>query len=211
MSSIDELLNKLVKYPNSDIVANPYHEEYAVDNLKQYFEYMFNQDGKRILLVAEAPGYKGCAITGIPLTSGRVFQEISHPLLLNLKDKIYLPRLESENTATIAQRHIFDVIVWSYLATKKTTPLFWNSFPFHPHHQGNLSSNRSPNSSEVKYGSEILRELCKIYQPEAIAGIGKKGLAVLQQTFSGQFFDYIRHPSYGGKLQFIEGMNNIIK
>ena len=202
MSTVDKLLNKLVKYPDSDIVANPYHKKYAVNNLRQYFEYMFNQDGKRILLVAEAPGYKGCAITGIPLTSGRVFQEISHPLLLNLKDKIYLPRVESENTATI---------VWNYLATKKTTPLFWNSFPFHPHHQGNLSSNRPPNSSEIKYGSEILRELCKIYQPEAIASIGKKGLAVLQQTFSGQSFDYIQHPSYGGKSQFIEGMNNIIK
>ena len=110
MSTVDKLLNKLVKYPDSDIVANPYHKKYAVNNLRQYFEYMFNQDGKRILLVAEAPGYKGCAITGIPLTSGRVFQEISHPLLLNLKDKIYLPRVESENTATI---------VWSYLATKK--------------------------------------------------------------------------------------------
>ena len=202
MNSINRLLQKLVKYPNSDIVANPYHRKYALNNLRHYFEYMFSQGGQRILLVAEAPGYKGCAITGIPFTSGRVFQEVPHPLLLNLKDKIYLPRLESENTATI---------VWSYLATKKTTPLFWNSFPFHPHNQGNVSSNRTPNDSEVKYGAEILSDLSRIYKPEVVAGIGKKGLAVLQQTFPEQSFDYIRHPSYGGKRQFIEGMNNTIK
>jgi hypothetical protein len=41
--------------------------------------------------------------------------------------------------------------------------------------------------------------LSRIYQPEVVAGIGKKGLAVLQQTFPEQSFDYIRHPSYGGK------------
>ena len=202
MNSINRLLQKLVKYPNSDIVANPYHEKYALNNLRHYFEYMFSQSGQRILLVAEAPGYKGCRITGIPLTSGKVFQDISHPLLLALKDKIQLPYIESEKTATI---------VWEYLSTKKTTPLFWNSFPLHSHNQGNISSNRTPNKSEIKYGSEILRELYRIYQPEVVAGIGQKGLAVLQQTFPEQSFDYIRHPSYGGKRQFIEGMNNIIK
>lgn len=202
MNSIDTLLKKLVKYPHSDIVANPYHEQYAVNNLRQYFEYMFNQVGKRILLVAEAPGYKGCRITGIPLTSGKVFKEISHPLLIALKDKIQLPCIESENTATI---------VWKYLSTKKTTPLFWNSFPFHPHHKGNVLSNRIPNDSEVKFGSEILSELYRIYQPEFIAGIGRRGLAVLQQIFPEQSFDYIRHPSYGGKRRFIEDMDNIIE
>ena len=115
MNSIDKLLNKLASFPHSKTVGNPYVEQYAVDNLRYYFEYILNQRGKRILLVGEAPGHKGCRITGIPFTSGRAFYEIQHPMLIALKDKIQLPSIEAENTATI---------VWNLLAEKNRTPLF---------------------------------------------------------------------------------------
>ncbi len=135
MKLIEELLRKLAGYPHSDTVANPYLESYAVDNLRHYFEYMINQGGRRILLVGEAPGHRGCRITGIPFTSGRAFQEISHPLLVALKDQIQLPRIETESTATI---------VWNYLCEKETTPLFWNSFPFHPHERAKSTGIERP-------------------------------------------------------------------
>lgn len=201
MKLIEEFLKKLEKYPHSDTVANPYVESYAVENLRHYFEYMFNQDGRRILLVGEAPGHKGCRITGIPFTSGRAFREIPHPLLIALKDKIQLPRIETESTATI---------VWKYLYEKEATPLFWNSFPFHPHEEGEVNGNRTPTVAEVKFGAEILRELHHIYRPEFIAGIGHKGVAALEKIFPGQTIRYIRHPSNGGKSEFIEGMNCVI-
>lgn len=201
MSPIDNLLKKLSSYPHSDTVANPYLEQFAVDNLRHYFEYMLNLGGRRVMLVGEAPGHKGCRITGIPFTSGRAFHEIQHLMLMSLKDKIQLPRIETESTATI---------VWNYLIGKSTTPLFWNSFPLHPHHKGNFASNRAPTDPEVEFGSEILRELYGIYKPEFIAGIGHKGVEALTHIFPGQVFTYIRHPSNGGKPQFIEGMNNVI-
>ena len=201
MKLIEELLRKLAGYPHSDTVANPYRETYAVDNLRHYFEYMINQGGKRILLVGEAPGHRGCRITGIPFTSGRAFQEIPHPLLVALKDKIQLPRIETESTATI---------VWNYLSEKETTPLFWNSFPFHPHDKGKINGNRAPTDEEVKFGTQILSELHHIYKPDFVAGIGHKGVAALKQAFPEQSFSYIRHPSNGGKSQFIEGMNSVI-
>ncbi|MDO9054645.1 MAG: uracil-DNA glycosylase family protein [Gallionella sp.] len=201
MELIEELLEKLAKYPHSDTVANPYLEPYAVDNLRHYFEYMFNHGGKRILLVGEAPGHRGCRITGIPFTSGRAFQKIPHPLLVALKNKIQLPHIETESTATI---------VWNYLSEKETTPLFWNSFPFHPHKKGEVNGNREPTEAEVKFGAKILRELHHIYKPEVIAGIGYKGVAALEQILPEQTIKYIRHPSYGGKSQFIEGMNSVI-
>jgi hypothetical protein len=84
---------------------------------------MLNQRGKRILRVGEALGHRVCYITGIPFTSGRAFRKIPHQLLVALKSKIQLPRVKAESTATI---------VWNYLSEKETTPLFWNSFPFHP-------------------------------------------------------------------------------
>lgn len=201
MKLIEELLKKLAQYPNSDTVANPYLEQYAIDNLRHYFDYMFNQDGKRILLVGEAPGHKGCRITGIPFTSGRAFKEISHPLLVALKNKIKLPHIETEATATI---------VWNYLSEKEKTPLFWNSFPFHPHEKDNIKGNRTPTDVEVKFGSEILSDLHRIYKPDFVAGIGHKGVTALKHLFPGQSFNYIRHPSNGGKSKFIENMNYVI-
>lgn len=201
MKLIEKLLEKLAKHPNSDTVANPYLEPYAVDNLRHYFEFMFNQGGKRILLVGEAPGHRGCRITGIPFTSGRVFQEIPHPLLVALKNKIQLPHIETESTATI---------VWNYLSEKETTPLFWNSFPFHPHEKGNVNGNRAPTCAEVQFGAEILNELYHIYKPEFVAGIGHKGTTALKQLFPAKKIGYIRHPSNGGKSEFIEGMNSVL-
>jgi len=201
MKRIEELLKELAEYPHSDTVANPYLEPYAVDNLRYYFEYMLNQDGKRILLVGEAPGHRGCRITGIPFTSGRVFQTIPHPLLVALKEKIQLPHIETESTATI---------VWNYLSEKNTTPLFWNSFPFHPHEKGKVKGNRAPTDAEVKFGAGILRKLHDIYKPEFVAGIGYKGVDALKQIFPEKTINYIRHPSNGGKSQFITDMNGVI-
>lgn len=201
MKLIEELLVKLAGYPHSDTVANPYLEQYAINNLRHYFEYMLDYGGKRVLLVGEAPGHRGCRITGIPFTSGRAFQEIQHPLLIALKDKIQLPRIEAESTATI---------VWNYLSEKKNFPLFWNSFPFHPHEKDKPNGNRAPTESEVKFGAKIVSELHQIYKPEVVAGIGYKGVAALKLIFPEQSINYIRHPSNGGKSQFIEGMNSVI-
>ena len=129
-------------------------------------------------------------------------------MLLTLKDKIHLPCIEAENTATI---------VWNFLAErrlektarKNVIPVFWNSYPFHPHPAGQRSKNRAPTKDEIVFGCEILKELYEIYEPKVVAGIGQKGAAALKNLFPGQKIQTIRHPSYGGKEQFIEGMNNL--
>lgn len=201
MKRINNLLDKLASFPHSKVVANPYIEQYAINNLRYYFEYVLSQKEKRILLVGEAPGYKGCRITGIPFTSGKVFQEIPHPMLLALKDKIVVPHIEAENTATI---------VWNLLAEINVTPMFWNSFPFHPHPLSQINKNRAPTKDEIVFGSIILSELYQIFKPDAVAGIGHKGVIALKHLFPDKKIQYIRHPSYGGKEQFTEGMKKLV-
>ena len=119
MDTILQFIAKLKKQKNTTTISNPYRDAALADNLLSYLELMLKTDGKRILLIGEAPGYKGCKITGIPFTSGKVFENVKHPVLSTLRKNLHLSKIESENNATI---------VWNYLATKTCTPLFWNSF-----------------------------------------------------------------------------------
>lgn len=201
MNLIDEFFNKLTKKEDSSTVKNPYLDKKVSENLRLYLSEILKIKGKRILLVGEAPGYKGCKITGIPFTSGKVFNRFNHPLLIQIRDHIKLSKVESEITATI---------FWEYLTQKGVTPIFWNSFPFHPHPADNENKNRVPTSEEVNSGMEYLRLIYLIYEPEIVAGIGNKGFECAKKTFPDLNITYIRHPSFGGKSKFIEGMDQII-
>jgi len=201
MNTIEEFINELKTHPNTHTVSNPYLNSGAAKNLRLYLDLMLKIDGKRILLVGEAPGYKGCKITGIPFTSGKVFENVNHPVLSSIKDRLILSKIESENTATI---------VWNYLATKNCTPLFWNSFPYHPHPEGNENKNRAPIDEEIEFGVKFLHALNVIFKPEIIAGIGYSGVDCVKRTFPEIEIKYIRHPSFGGKSEFIAGMNEIM-
>lgn len=202
MQSISEFIGKLSKRRNSATVFNPYRCEALAGNLKHYLEVMFGQSGRRVLLVGEAPGYKGCRITGIPFSSGKLFETVEHPILSRIKENITLDKIEAENTASM---------VWRYLADKSFTPLFWNAFPYHPHPKGQPNKNRAPSSIEIKQGKGYLKALADLYQPSLIAGIGRAGTHCAQQAFPALDITYIRHPSYGGKRDFVATMNRIFK
>lgn len=201
MNRINELIKELSRRKNSPTVTNPYLNRDNVDNLRCYLNFMCNMAGKRVLLVGEAPGYKGCNLTGIPFTSGQVFERFEHPLLDTIKNRLKLERIESENTATI---------VWDYLSRKKHAPLFWNAFPFHPHPPGKINNNRKPNAREIHEGVQYLLTICQIFQPELLAGIGEVGVEGAKIAFPELDIAYIRHPSFGGKADFIKGMDKLL-
>ncbi|WLP95141.1 uracil-DNA glycosylase [Psychrobacter sp. M13] len=201
MNAIETFVNELTDFQSTETVFNPYLNADAAKNLHIYLQEMMKEKGTRILLVGEAPGHKGCKITGIPFTSGSVFKNVNHSLLNKIVEKLVFSKIESENTATI---------VWEYLANKSITPLFWNSFPFHPHYEYNENKNRTPTSEEIEIGIYYLEKLRLIYNPEVIAGIGWKGVECAKKAFPDEDIVYIRHPSYGGKPEFIVGMEEIL-
>ena len=201
MTLIDKFIQRIKQQKNTAVLYNPYLNSDLAHNLKCYLEQMMKIQGKRVLLVGEAPGYKGCKHTGIPFTSGGVFQEIDHPLINQLKDKITINQLESENTASI---------VWRHMVNCHLTPLFWNAFPFHPHPQNKPDQNRAPTQIEINKGLGYLINLQEIYQAEVIAGIGKVGTNSARRAFPDFNIEYIRHPSFGGKSKFITGSNLIL-
>ena len=201
MNTIEKFIKELTNFQSTETVCNPYLNVNAAKNLHVYLEEMIKEKDKRILLIGEAPGHKGCKITGIPFTSGSVFKNVNHPLLNRIVDKLVFSKIESENTATI---------VWEYLSKKSTTPLFWNSFPFHPYPLGDENKNRAPTSKEIEIGISYLKTIKTIYEPDVIAGIGWKGVECAKAAFPDENIVYIRHPSYGGKPAFIDGMEQLL-
>lgn len=202
MDNLHTFFSALSKRRNTLTVFNPYRDEVLLRNLEIYIEAVMAQRGPRILLVGEAYGFRGGRLTGIPFSSGKLYDEVDHPFLVALKHKIVRSSDErvSENTASI---------VWQYLQGHSFVPMFWNSFPFHPHPSRIQKKNRAPNVAEIKEGLVYLNMLCDIYQPNIIAGLGRKGADSIQRAFPDREIIYIRHPSYGGKQDFIAGMDNL--
>lgn len=95
--------------------------------------YLQARAGATLLLVGEAPGYRGARLSGLPFTSERQLTGMG----------------PSEATATIVQR-----VLGELDATDEV--LLWNVVPTHP---GDAGSNRRPSRSEVDAGCPFVAEL----------------------------------------------------
>ena len=202
MKAIKDFVHDLQQVKSTKLFANPYQNPVLANNLYTYLMAM-KREKPSLLLIGEAPGYKGCKLTGIPFSSGMIYQDherFDHPFLRKLAKKIEINEIDSENSATM---------VWEYLSEKRITPIFWNSFPFHPHIENDEFSNRAPTAKEVSFGIEYLQRIRNIYKPTIIAGVGSKGTTCARKAFPNENIISIRHPSFGGKRDFINGMDAI--
>lgn len=116
--------------------------------------YLGSRRDAPLLLVGEAPGYRGARISGIPFTSERQLTG-SGP---------------AEATATIVHRVLAELGI-------QDDVLLWNVVPTHP---GTELSNRQPTRTEVEAGLPFLREL--VLDRRAIA-VGRLAHAVLGGTY----------------------------
>jgi uracil-DNA glycosylase len=103
-----------------------------------------------VLLVAEAPGYRGTRVSGVPLTSERQLMG-SGP---------------AEATATI----VHSVLAELGLAGEV---LLWNVVPTHP---GDARSNRPPTRAEVEAGLPFVRELAHGRRVVAVGRVAERAL-----------------------------------
>ena len=99
MPLITHFVDSLSVRKGSDSVTNPYLDGDKAYNLELYLRSIVKQP--HVLFIGEAPGYHGCAKTGIPFTSHVQLQYGVHPII-----DAMLPRIkvcndnDSESTAT---------------------------------------------------------------------------------------------------------------
>ena len=193
-TDFNNFINRLTSYTGSSTVFNQYLNPTQISNLEQY---LINIEALNptILLVGEAPGYKGCAITGIPFTSEFIINTHNQNGVL------------ANCTALGNQREGSATILWEKLDERQALgklnvpPLIWNIFPFHPHDNGNLLSNRTPIVSELILGLSFLNDLINLFPSITnVFAIGQSANQTINML--PQFSGDIRHPSNGGKPQF---------
>ncbi len=199
MTQIDNFISRLSLVQKTDNTTNLYfggsrESEIRRNNLKVYLNKM-KLANPNFLILGEAPGYKGCRLSGIAFTSERVLSQNeffkNEPIqFINEKDK-----LESEISATI---------VWTEISKLNEQPLIWNIFPFHPHQVSDTKTNRTPTAKELEEGKRFLDDLLQIFDIKKIIALGRKPESQLEKI--GLPFSYIRHPANGGKNDFVTGL-----
>lgn len=204
LNSIDLFIDKLSTQDVSNNTTNMYFgntiaSQICRKNLKLYLNKMIDVKPSHLLL-GEAPGYKGCGITGIAFTSERILNENTFYKNQGFRCLNKPSKLSSEISATI---------VWSVLDNYTNIPLIWNIFPFHPHDTSKKKSNRTPTETELELGKVYLNLLLKIFNIDNIIALGRKPESKLKGF--GYHYGYIRHPANGGKNKFVNGLKEVLK
>lgn len=145
--------------------------------------------------IARDLGYRGGRRTGLALTD-----EVHLSCHADLFGTAPLDRATkgppvAERTATI---------VWRMLKLIEQPIFLWNVFPFHPHVPGEPLTNRCHTRAERKACRPILQSLMDALQPKHIIAIGRDAQSALLDLEIGA--TAVRHPSYGGQADFVEGL-----
>jgi uracil-DNA glycosylase len=112
--------------------------------------YLVEREGAPLLLVGEAPGYRGARVSGIPFTSERQLTGTG----------------PAEATATIVHRVLAELGI-------EREVLLWNVVPTHP---GTACSNREPSRAEVAAGRVFAEELAAGRRLIAVGRIAHRAL-----------------------------------
>lgn len=185
-------------------VYNQYSYEYKDNEIRRknlliYLNKM-NKIKPKVMLVGEAPGYRGCRLTGVPFTSEHLLMNNMNGLDLFGREAGYKlveekDKLLKEATATI---------IWDTLIKHDIMSLAWNAFPFHPHKEGDGQSNRAPLSKELLIGEKPLLRMIEMFNIKHVVAVGNKAEQTLRKLNIS--CHKVRHPAQGGKNEFVEGV-----
>lgn len=173
-------------------------------NLELYLQEMLERRPK-VLLVGEAPGFRGMRITGVPFTNRVILGGAANSFGLFGPGKGYVLPPEAAGVAAEPTA----TVLWQVLEEVGFLPLLWSAFPWHPHQPGNPLSNRTPRPSETKLGTPFWQELAELFGISTIVAVGNVAQHSLQR--SGLDVPKIRHPAHGGRSGFKQGLEQLLE
>lgn len=207
-AGIAGFVHRMATTPSGPHVANPFgiaDDANAVRrrNLARYLEQLAERR-PRVLLVGEAPGYRGMRITGVPFTNLALLRDgVPHFGMLGVGNGYEVPPADDgvalEPTATV---------LWQTLVELDFLPALWSAFPLHPHQPGEPRSNRTPTAREAAawaWSWQAVRDLLGTTRVVAVGNIASASL-----TRSGFEAPRIRHPAHGGKAKFAAGLRELL-
>ena len=166
-------------------------------NLRRYLDLVSDAD---TALIAEAPGHRGAAVTGVPFLSLRELTARPGPITGDPEgDGFAVP--DGPAPAWEAS----SAVVWAALARwGRPLPVSWPVAPHHPFRAGDRSTNRTPRQSEVREGLPVTLELLAAFRIRRVVAVGRKAEAAL--AAAGVTAIPLRHPAQGGAARFTTGL-----
>jgi hypothetical protein len=213
MLSPREFVDELIALPCQPGVFNPWRDTDPVndagpdapsiraENLARYLQM---RAGKaRLVLVAEAPGFRGCKFSGIAMTSERI--------LMNHQPKVPASAVFEGLKCRTSQAALMPLgfieptasITWSLLLSLGLDPaefVLWNSFPCHPFKGSNPLTNRAPTPSELASCSHVLPLMLELFKTAQVVAVGRVAQRALASL--GLAVPNVRHPAMGGATAF---------
>ena len=193
-----DFADELASWTASDHACNQYAGADGVvqrRNLALYLEHMSARRPSR-LLIGEAPGYRGCRVTGIPFTSAAILRQ--NPSPFGLFDDHAAYHIPDGNAWPV--REATATVVWETLTDLRELPLLWNAFPYHPHRPRVPASNRAPSCAELAVGRRSLLRLLERFPIAEVIAVGNVAAAALVRWSIPA--RKVRHPGHGGKAAF---------
>jgi uracil-DNA glycosylase len=172
-------------------------------NLEVYLQDMMDRAPK-VLLLGEAPGFRGMRITGVPFTNRTMFEGAANSFVLFGAGQGYVVPAEAltvaaEPTATV---------MWEVLAELEFLPLLWSACPWHTHVVGQPLSNRTPTAAEAGLGAPFWLALMELFAIETVVAVGNVAHRSLLRN--GLDAPKVRHPAHGGRSGFKRGLEELL-
>ena len=172
-------------------------------NLAAYLSDMLDRAPK-VLLLGEAPGFRGMRITGVPFTNRTMFQGPPNSFGMFGSGKGYVLPPEAAGVAAEPTA----TVMWEVLAELEFLPLLWSACPWHTHVPGQPLSNRTPTPAEAALGTPFWQALTRIFPIETVLAVGNIAHTSLRR--SGLDVPKIRHPAHGGRARFKQGLQDLL-
>ncbi len=201
-SQVRRFVERLASVEPAGEFRNPYRSPHAVHNLLQFLS-LQRRSTNGLVLVGEAPGYRGAAVSGVPFSSLAVLTEDwGDPWGAFGPGRYMMPPTQKR----IYFREATATMVWRVLAeqlAENALPITWNAVPFHPV-GSREASNRSVRNEEIPLGREWLERLLQLFPNATPLAVGR--IASRALTAAGIRHEQVRHPSYGGLSDFQHGV-----